>query len=65
MMTAESPKKRTWVPFWRLPDPAAALCPKCNVPMTGNGTKVIEGGLTIQNRRCPQCNATCTTTYRR
>lgn len=65
MMTAELPKKTYCVPWYRLKNPLAAFCPDCQVPMIANGTKELEDGLTIQYRRCPRCQKTAQTTYRR
>lgn len=62
-MTADIPKKRSWLPFWRLPDPSQAMCRECKVPCLVITSKKLDDGQT-QYRQCPKCGKRVKTRYR-
>lgn len=60
-MTSSAPPKRTWRPWYLLPE--RPLCRTCQIPCTVKRTQLAADGARIQHRYCPQCGSSIKTMY--
>ncbi|HEY0983770.1 MULTISPECIES: hypothetical protein [unclassified Schlesneria] len=61
-MTATSRPKRSWRPWYTLPE--IPLCVDCKVICIVKHTHTTDDGKRIQHRYCPKCRKPYKTTYR-